>query len=142
MPISLLAAEAALLLLVVYLAILLWLDFQHFLLGTLRTRRTGALLLHLAWSVPALVGIPFRCRWAWRLACAASAFLGMLGVIGGVFILILAFSGMLIFGNSSLAPLAIWSFSAALYMFVVYYCLGWPTSVTYFGNGRENEGSG
>ena len=57
-------------------------------------RHTAILLLHLAWSVTALVGIPFRCRLAWRLACAASAFFGMLGVFVGLLVILAAWIGL------------------------------------------------
>ena len=132
MPISLIAAEVATLSLVVYLAIMLWLDIQLFLSGFLRMRDVIMCVLHLAWSVIALVGIPLRCRFAWRLACAASAFFGLLTFFGGVSFLLLAS-----LGNSSLVSYAICFFCASFYLLVVYYLLSRPTSVTYFE--REGE---
>jgi hypothetical protein len=127
MPTSLIAAEAAIALLVVYLTVLLWLDIQYALSGESGMRRIATPLLHLAWSVTALIGIPFKCRPAWRLACGASAFFAAWGVFGGVFSLFLA-----LFGNSLFVSFAIRLFSTALYLFVVHYLLSRPTSADYF----------
>jgi len=128
MPISLLAAEAAIALLVVYLAVILVLDIRYILSGRSGTVPTAVTFLHLAWSITALVGIPFGYRPAWRLACAASVFFGALAVFaGGVFLFLL-----LVGHNDCIHP-TIWYLFVALFFLVVYRCLKQPTAVNYFG---------
>ena len=131
MPISLIAAEAAIALLVIYMAIMVGLNFRF---GTWR----AAPFLHLAWAVPALIGIPFGYRPTWRLACAASAVFGALGAISGAFLLF-GFVAAFFLKYDGSYPLPIWYFFCVLYLFLVYYLLSWSTSASYFETEKVAE---
>lgn len=120
MPSSLIAAETALSLLVVYFAIRLGHSIR---LGTFDIPT----LLNLAWTAVAVIGIPFGSYLAWRFACAASAFIGILGVLGGMTFLFLSLTG-----HDECGQFVLWSFSIALYLFMVFYLLNRPTTASYF----------
>ena len=78
MPTSLIVAETAIALFVVYMAIIFGLHIRYLLLEKSGLLYTVVPMLHLAWGITALVGIPFRRIVAWRIACIASAIFGLL----------------------------------------------------------------
>jgi hypothetical protein len=131
MPTSLIAAETAIGVLVVCLMVVLALNIRW---GTSST----VTVLHLAWTITAVIGIPFRCRLAWRLACAASALLGLIAVLGTVMSLFLT-----LMGHDDFFFDTIWPSCCAVYVFAVYYLLRRPIAVNYFKDkGGEDKGVG
>jgi hypothetical protein len=125
MPTSLTVAEASIGALVVYLAVVLALDIRYWKFPLIT-------IIHLAWTAYAAFGIAFRYRPAWRLACVATALLGLITVFGIVVSLFLA-----LVGNEHFVFNFIWYFCSAVYFFAIYYLLRRPSVVNYFE--REGE---
>jgi hypothetical protein len=120
MPRSLVAAEAAIGVLVVHRAVALFIS--------LRSGNFPALsILHLSWTIPTVIGIPFGCRAVWRLAYSASAVLAGVSVFGAALSLFLALRG-----HEDFTLYTIWYSCSVIYLFTTYYLLRRPAVINYF----------
>jgi len=142
MPISLLVAEAAIALLVAHTIIMLGLDIKY-VVSSGQSRipqaeiRTAIRILHLSWSVIALIGLPFRWRIAWYVARAASIIIGILETFGGVFVL---FVFLLSEKHDPLFfRVAFWNCFFALYLFMIYYLLSRSATRSYFFDSVDSD---
>jgi hypothetical protein len=121
MPTSLIVAEAAIWAFVVYLSVILVLDIRY--------GKFPLTIIHLAWAASAAFGIPFKYRHAWSLACAATAFFGLItafGIVVGIFIALV--------GNDEdfAFKIIIWHSCSAVYYWTIYYLLRRPSVINYF----------
>jgi hypothetical protein len=127
MPVTLIAAEVSIALLVVNVVTTLGLDIR-------KAQLHAGAFLHLAWSVPAVVGIPFGHRGIWRFASVASGLLAVLGALSLVFLVfttvVASFTAVVapndFYGGILLGALGV------LHLWVIYRLLNWPSSVSYF----------
>jgi hypothetical protein len=130
LPLSIIIAEIAIALYVTYLAFLLlsWPQvFSSYI----------AVVIQLAWTVPAMLGIPTRTYVAWRIACTASAFFAAMDMTFGLIFFIAAF----FLGNNDVSHL-VWRLFCALYLFGVYCLLNRATVKEFFGSCVENRNKG
>ena len=128
-PRSILLSEVAIAVLVIYLGIVIWADSRLWLAGERHYLHSGTLLVHLSWSMAALIGIPLRCRTAWQLACVASLLTGVLGILvaGALF-------ALSCLGNAFFLATATWRICNAASFLVLFVLLRWPSSVAFFGD--------
>jgi hypothetical protein len=123
MPTSLIVAEAAIGVNVVYSTVVLVLDIRY--------GKFPLTIIHLAWAAFAAFGIPFRYRPAWSLACIATALLGLISAFG---VAVSLFLGLV--GSELFVPFIIWYSCCAVYYWAIYYLLRRPSVISYFGDGK------